>query len=218
MFLYLCDRLGRRQVQVRDSLQRIQKSDVLHRKPHSAQQRCGGRGASGFSKSSKFWTPFLHRGVTNARCSSLLPSTAIDSGQKKRRNVLISPLVEEYVGVAPAEIERLRWRLISWPLSLHCRRVTAPFSSPFLRYCGYSNARSRPFWITGDAERAQAHPACRGKTQRSAEVGWRTVVRSRRVLSAQAAEARELWLRKPVRRMRCLSTVSPGNSGAKCAV
>ena len=37
------------------------------------------------------------------------------------------------------------------------------------------------------------------------------------MLSAQAAEARELWL-QACTRMRCLSTVSPGNSGAKCAV
>lgn len=37
------------------------------------------------------------------------------------------------------------------------------------------------------------------------------------MLSAQAAEARELWL-QPARRMRCPSTVSPENSGVKCAV
>lgn len=37
------------------------------------------------------------------------------------------------------------------------------------------------------------------------------------MLSAQAAEARELWC-KPARRMHCPSTVSPENSGVKCAV
>ena len=61
-----------------------------------------------FSKSSKFWIPFLHQGVTKrVRCSSLLPSTKQSTCTAKAA----LPLAEEYIGAAPAaEIERLAAR------------------------------------------------------------------------------------------------------------
>ena len=151
-------------------LQRIQKSDVLHRKPHSAQQqRCGGRGASGFLKVIEILdtisSPRCHK--TRALLVTITEHKAIDLYREKRRNVL--PLAEEYIGAAPAaEIERLAERdtLAAAIASLPPRYR----SVLLLRYdCGYSNAEIAEILDTTEAERAQAHPACQGKTQRTAE-------------------------------------------------
>ncbi len=94
-----------------------------------------------FSKSSKFWIPFLHQGVTKtgALLVTITEHKAIDLyREKQRRNVL--PLAEEYIGAAPAaEIERLAARdaLAAAIASLPPRYR----SVLLLRYdCGYSNA------------------------------------------------------------------------------
>ena len=117
-------------------------------------------------------SPRCHK--TRALLVTITEHKAIDLyREKQRRNVL--PLAEEYIGAAPAaEIERLaardalgrRYRVPAAALPLG----TAPavrlrlFQRGDCEYSGYDRA-----------ERAQAHPACQGKTQRSAERDGGTV-------------------------------------------
>ena len=101
-----------------------------------------------FSKSSKFWIPFLHQGVTKrVRCSSLLPSTKQSTCTAKSsaamscrlpRNIS-EPRLPPRSSVSPSATH--------WPpLSRPCRRVTARYCS-----CGTTAAiptrRLRIFWI-----------------------------------------------------------------------
>ena len=115
-------------------------------------------------------SPRCHK--TRALLVTITEHKAIDLyREKQRRNVL--PLVEEYVGAAPAaEIERLAERdtLAAAIAALPPRYRTASavrlrlFQRGDREYSGYNRA-----------ERAQAHPACQGKTQRSAEWDGGTV-------------------------------------------
>ena len=113
-------------------------------------------------------SPRCHK--TRALLVTITEHKAIDLyREKQRRNVL--PLAEEYIGAAPAaEIERLAARdtLAAAIASLPLDPVTAVRLRLFQRgdceYSGYDRA-----------ERAQAHPACQGKTQRSAERDGGTV-------------------------------------------
>ena len=172
MFLYLAMiDSERRQVQVRDSLQRIQKSDVLHRKPHSAQQqRCGGRGASGFSQSHRnsgyhFFTKVSQnacaaRHYYRAQSNRPVPRKASAAMSCRLPRNISEPRLPPRSSVSPSATHCRR-------LSRPCRRVTARSCS-----CGTTAAiPTRRLQYSGydRAERAQAHPACQGKTQRSAE-------------------------------------------------
>lgn len=110
-------------------------------------------------------SPRCHK--TRALLVTITEHKAIDLyREKQRRNVL--PLAEEYIGAAPtAEIERLAAR-DTLAAALPLDPVTAVRLRLFQRgdceYSGYDRA-----------ERAQAHPACQGKTQRSAERDGGTV-------------------------------------------
>ena len=112
-------------------------------------------------------SPRCHK--TRALLVTITEHKAIDLyREKQRRNVL--PLAEEYIGAAPAaEIERLAARDA---LAAAIASLPPRYRSVLLRlfqrgdceYSGYDRA-----------ERAQAHPACQGKTQRSAERDGGTV-------------------------------------------
>ena len=99
-------------------------------------------------------SPRCHK--TRALLVTITEHKAIDLyREKQRRNVL--PLAEEYIGAAPAaEIERLAGPAPAVRLQL--------FQRGDCEYSGYDRA-----------ERTQAHPACQGKTQRSAERDGGTV-------------------------------------------
>ena len=117
-------------------------------------------------------SPRCHK--TRALLVTITEHKAIDLyREKQRRNVL--PLAEEYVGAAPAaEIERLAARdALAAAIAVPAAALplgTAPavrlrlFQRGDCEYSGYNRA-----------ERAQAHPACQGKTQRSAEWDGGTV-------------------------------------------
>lgn len=104
-------------------------------------------------------SPRCHK--TRALLVTITEHKAIDLyREKQRRNVL--PLAEEYIGAAPAaEIERLAAALPLGPATAVRLRL---FQRGDCEYSGYDRA-----------ERAQAHPACQGKTQRSAEWNGGTV-------------------------------------------
>ena len=116
-------------------------------------------------------SPRCHK--TRALLVTITEHKAIDLyREKQRRNVL--PLAEEYIGAAPAaEIERLaardtgrRYRVpaAALPLGPATAVRLRLFQRGDCEYSGYDRA-----------ERAQAHPACQGKTQRSAEWNGGTV-------------------------------------------
>lgn len=114
-------------------------------------------------------SPRCHK--TRALLVTITEHKAIDLyREKQRRNAL--PLAEEYIGAAPAaEIERLAARdtLAAAIASLPPRYRSVlllryDFQRGDCEYSGYDRA-----------ERAQAHPACQGKTQRSAERDGGTV-------------------------------------------
>ena len=112
-------------------------------------------------------SPRCHK--TRALLVTITEHKAIDLyREKQRRNVL--PLAEEYIGAAPAaEIERLAARdtlaaAIASPLGTAPAVRLRLFQRGDCEYSGYDRA-----------ERAQAHPACQGKTQRSAERDGGTV-------------------------------------------
>lgn len=117
-------------------------------------------------------SPRCHK--TRALLVTITEHKAIDLyREKQRRNAL--PLAEEYIGAAPAaEIERLAARdtLAAAIASLPPRYR----SVLLLRYdCGYSNAEIANILDTTEPNVRQAHPACQGKTQRSAERDGGTV-------------------------------------------
>ena len=103
-------------------------------------------------------SPRCHK--TRALLVTITEHKAIDLyREKQRRNVL--PLAEEYIGAAPAaEIERAA----ALPLGTAPAVRLRLFQRGDCEYSGYDRA-----------ERAQAHPACQGKTQRSAERDGGTV-------------------------------------------
>lgn len=113
-------------------------------------------------------SPRCHK--TRALLVTITEHKAIDLyREKQRRNVL--PLAEEYIGAAPAaEIERLAARdtlaaaIASLPPRYRSVLLLRLFQRGDCEYSGYDRA-----------ERAQAHPACQGKTQRSAEWNGGTV-------------------------------------------
>ena len=110
-------------------------------------------------------SPRCHK--TRALLVTITEHKAIDLyREKQRRNVL--PLAEEYIGAAPAaEIERLAARdtpAAALPLGPAPAVRLRLFQRGDCEYSGYDRA-----------ERAQAHPACQGKTQRSAERDGGTV-------------------------------------------
>ena len=110
-------------------------------------------------------SPRCHK--TRALLVTITEHKAIDLyREKQRRNVL--PLAEEYIGAAPAaEIERLAARdalAAAIPLGTAPAVRLRLFQRGDCEYSGYDRA-----------ERAQAHPACQGKTQRSAERDGGTV-------------------------------------------
>lgn len=110
-------------------------------------------------------SPRCHK--TRALLVTITEHKAIDLyREKQRRNVL--PLAEEYIGAAPAaEIERLVERdtlAAALPLGPAPAVRLRLFQRGDREYSGYDRA-----------ERAQAHPACQGKTQRSAERDGGTV-------------------------------------------
>lgn len=110
-------------------------------------------------------SPRCHK--TRALLVTITEHKAIDLyREKQRRNVL--PLAEEYIGAAPAaEIERLAERdtlAAALPLGPAPAVRLRLFQRGDCEYSGYDRA-----------ERAQAHPACQGKTQRSAERDGGTV-------------------------------------------
>lgn len=97
-------------------------------------------------------SPRCHK--TRALLVTITEHKAIDLyREKQRRNVL--PLAEEYIGAAPAA---------ALPLGTAPAVRLRLFQRGDCEYSGYDRA-----------ERAQAHPACQGKTQRSAERDGGTV-------------------------------------------
>ena len=105
-------------------------------------------------------SPRCHK--TRALLVTITEHKAIDLyREKQRRNVL--PLAEEYIGAAPAG-RRYRVPAAALPLGPAPAVRLRLFQRGDCEYSGYDRA-----------ERAQAHPACQGKTQRSAERDGGTV-------------------------------------------
>lgn len=101
-----------------------------------------------FSKSSKFWIPFLHQGVTKrVRCSSLLPSTKQSTCTAKSSAAMSCRLPRNISEPRLPPRSSVSPNATHWPpLSRPCRRVTARSC-----YCGTTAAiptrRLRIFWI-----------------------------------------------------------------------
>ena len=100
-------------------------------------------------------SPRCHK--TRALLVTITEHKAIDLyREKQRRNVL--PLAEEYIGAARHTGRRYRVPAAALPLGPAPAVRLRLFQRGDCEYSGYDRA-----------ERAQAHPACQGKTQRSAE-------------------------------------------------